>query len=362
MRISKMTFFFCMIELVLVSQNVMGDRCAQEPEKDLKRRIEALKGKPTETGTLLEYIANFTEVWIESTDLDETHHRMFKGIEQQVRAELELLPRPLSAEEHVRITPIAYAELRRERELRPIPQSPSQRLQLINGRKSYMLIEEVYERLYQEKFKGEKNTPKAYTVEAQEKRILKIIESVDQEDPIVAQFFAEMFQRELWYCGPNGLFRNALFRDLMHWSGERSEAIIFGFDYEGYEMAKIAPIKRRAMSDFLEILTEPQREMLSRRLRIKFSAIPQLADITPASDLKRVFSESIGKLPINYSARNRLLASSKSALAALRQFAAAEGTNTSEAIQALQIVVKNLASFPPGEFGDLRETQAEFEA
>ncbi len=359
MRISKMTFVFCMIQLVLVLQNSVEGYCSQESAKDLAIRMQGVNAKPTETQTLLEYVANFTAAWIESNNLDEAHHRMFRGIEQQIRAELELLAPSLSAEEHRRITALAYAELKRDSELTPILESPSQRSQLVAARKSSIFREEVYERLYQEKFKGDKNVPKAYTVQEQEKRILQIFQGVDRVDPVVGQFFADLFQRELRYYGPNGLFRHAIFRELMHWSGERSEAIIFGFDYEAYESATIAPIKRGAMSDFLQTLTEPQREMLANKLGITVAAIPQFADITPASDLKRVFSESIGKLPINYSARNRLLSTSKSALAALRQFTATENADASETIQALQVVLKNLASFPPGEFGDLSELEAE---
>ncbi len=369
MRLSRMKCGFRVIQfmLVLVATNVIQGHCVQEPANDLARRMEALTMSPPETNVRFEFVANFTSAWNESNDLDETHYRLIKGIEQQFRKEFDSLPQAIYVKVHDQIDTLAREEIKRAGTFTPSPEPQSQRSKQVALRKYVAASDEIYERLLRERFKDNEKLLKAYsdgayTVKAQDKRIEEIFQSCESTDPVVARFFADLFLFELKAYGPNGLFRHPLLGEIMHWPTERMDAIIFGFDYEGYEMANIAPIKRSAMSDFLQILTEPQREMLSRKLGIKFAAISQLADITPASDLKRIFSESIGELPINHSARNRLLSSAKSALATLRQFTAAENIDASDVRQALQVVSTNLSSFPPGEFGDLSELAAEFES
>ncbi len=313
---------------------------------------------PVDCDTFLDYFANFTTNWVESNKLNDSQSKLFRNFEIAIRHEIDSVPLTLGINEECQIDAATSDEFNRVRTIYELVANSSQRSMHIAEQRYLVLGDEIYDRVRREKF-----TPKfkGYTVDAQEKWVVENLEKLGVADPMGRKFCSDFLVSELGQYGHNALFRNAIVRDHLHWTNDRCEAVIFGFDYENFESAKIAPIKRKAMAEFLKILNDEQREMLARKLGIQATALPQLADITPATDLKRIFSESLGELPINHGARNKLLASSKAALAALRQFVSDENIGTLESTQAVQTVLKNLTAFPPGEFGDLRELTAEFD-
>ena len=354
--------FVVSIVLVVLFWNAEAGQCLQIPADELIRRLESTKSEPNDSGTQFEYVANFTSAWIDSHELDDAHRRMFNEIARQLRRELELVPSCPPREISTRIHLLVRKELARGKTPKVVFENQNQRQRLVAEWNNYLKRQEIYERIYVDQFQKDESEPIALSAGAQEKRIIEIFESLEASDPMVAQFHSDFFMFELGTFGPNALFRNPLFRKQMHWSPEQADAIIFGFDFEAYETAEIAPKKRLAMADFLQTLTESQRELLARKLGVSSPALPQLADITPALDLKGVFSESIGKLPVNHHGRERLLLSTKSALGGLRRYVASNGTEASIAIDGMHEVSKNLNAFPPGELGDISDLVAEFNA
>lgn len=357
-RKQRRSHLIILLILTILLNSTAAILFAQNPKNSLAFRLGGLKTDLLHDDTFLEHVANFTKVWIDLNKLDNSQRKLFSNFELAIRREMDSVPLTLGINEESQIDAVIFDEFNRRRTIDESEVNTCQRKLHIAEQRYLVLGDEIYDRVRREKF-----TPKfkGYTVEAQEKWIVENLENLGVADPIARKFYSDFLMSELGQYGPNALFRNAIVRNHLHWTNDRCEAIIFGFDYEAFESAKIAAIKRKALAEFLKVLNDEQREMLARKLGIHSTVLPQLADITPATDLKRIFSESFGDLPINNDARNRLLASSKAALAALRQFVSDENIGPSEAVQAVQTVVKNLAAFPPGEFGDLRELTAEFD-
>ena len=344
---------------------------AQEPTNELAVRMHHLRQavsmrekfvlEKIHCPTLFTDLKRFADTWVDANALDSSQRRLFDDFRRAIQAEIDSVPMPLFGREQVEFdaafdTALAQ-QTSKDDTLGNSRDEASQRSKLVVDRKALLRREEFYDRLRRELFEP---TYREYRVDLQKEWAVGEVRRLISIDPIAQRFVSDYLIHELAVLGSNALFQNAVFQDQIGWSQARCDEIVFDFDFEAVELQTISSIKRKALSEFLEILTAEQRDMLARKLGIRFDAIPQLADITPASDLKNVFSEMVGEVTINHECRSRLIASCKSAMASVRQFIESDAADCAGAIDAIATIKRDLNSFPPGEFGDLTDVVGEF--
>lgn len=325
----------------------------QDTPSNLDQRLRHNSFSKNESFTLVESYANFVSDWNNRNEVDHRSSRTLRKMDDSLRELLDQVALDDAPE-------IQYQISESFLEQRKLLRSSSSRN--LDGKAASSIGESraLYEKIREQLVPTEVRSKFIDTFAEQEEAVIRILSAVDQSDRSVQRLMSDLFVNQLIVNGPIELASQRLFRESMGWSCEHARTYFDGMDYEKFEQSNVAPIKRRAMAEFFKTLDDSQLDRLSRKLGIKKTALEQIADFTPASDLKRVFSNSAGKLEINYAAADKLKLSNQSALAAIRQFNDSPETDGLQMVGELQNTSTLLSAFPPGEYGDLSVALEEF--